>query len=188
MVIEYNYYALLHKQQAGRNDVSSAKRKEEDVATETPVDLGPLGDSFGYLLRRAQVAVFQSFFDLFAEFDIRPAQYSVLTVIERNPGLSQTRLADALGIKKTNLVAIIDLLEQRGLARRRPSENDRRSHALFLTPKGTVLIGRLHRRDAELDQDLSRLMNGNERRRFCDVLRQVASDWTRGHPLSEAGK
>lgn len=175
MVIEYNYYDLLHKQQAGRNDVSSAKRKEEDVATETPVDLGPLGDSFGYLLRRAQVAVFQRFFDLFAELDIRPAQYSVLTVIERNPGLSQTRLADALGIKKTNLVAIIDTLEQRGLARRKPTESDRRSHALFLTPRGTVLISRLHRMDAALDQGLSRSMNGNERQRFCDVLRQVAS-------------
>jgi len=176
MVIEYNYYDLLHKQQAGRNGVSSAKRKEEDVATESPVDLGPLGDSFGYLLRRAQVAVFQRFFDLFAEFDIRPAQYSVLTVIERNPGLSQTRLADALGIKKTNLVAIIDTLEERGLARRKSTENDRRSHALFLTPKGTVLIDRLHRMDAALDQGLSRLMNGNERQRFCDVLRQVASE------------
>jgi DNA-binding MarR family transcriptional regulator len=156
--------------------VPSAKRKEQDVATETPVDLGPLGDSFGYLLRRAQVAVFQRFFDLFAEFDIRPAQYSVLTVIERNPGLSQTRLADALGIKKTNLVAIIDTLEQRGLARRKSTETDRRSHALFLTPRGTVLIGRLHRMDAALDQGMSRLMNGSERQRFCDVLRQVASE------------
>jgi DNA-binding MarR family transcriptional regulator len=155
--------------------VASAKRKEEDVATETPVDLGPLGDSFGYLLRRAQVTVFQRFFDLFAEFDIRPAQYSVLTVIERNPGLSQTRLAQALGIKKTNLVAIIDTLEERGLARRKSTENDRRSHALFLTPKGTVLIGRLHRLEAALDRDMSRLMKENERQRFCGVLRQVGS-------------
>jgi DNA-binding MarR family transcriptional regulator len=155
--------------------VASAKRKEEDVATETPVDLGPLGDSFGYLLRRAQVTVFQRFFDLFAEFDIRPAQYSVLTVIERNPGLSQTRLAQALGIKKTNLVAIIDTLEERGLARRKSTDNDRRSHALFLTPKGTVLIGRLHRLEAALDRDMSRLMKENERQRFCDVLRQVGS-------------
>ncbi len=152
----------------------SAHRKE-DVATESPVDLGPLGDSFGYLLRRAQVAVFQRFFDLFAEFDIRPAQYSVLTVIERNPGLCQTRLAHALGIKKTNLVAIIDTLEERGLARRKSTKNDRRSHALFLTPKGTVLIGRLHRLEAALDRGMSRLMKENERQRFCDVLRQVGS-------------
>ncbi len=152
----------------------SANRKE-DAVTESPVDLGPLGESFGYLLRRAQVAIFQRFFELFAEFDIRPAQYSVLTVIERNPGLSQTRLADALGIKKTNLVVIIDTLEERGFARRKSTENDRRSHALFLTPKGTVLIGRLHRMEAALDRGMSRLMKETERQRFCDVLRQVGS-------------
>jgi DNA-binding MarR family transcriptional regulator len=157
----------------------SAKRKEQGVMTEAPIDLGPLGDSVGYLLRRAQVAVFQRFFELFAEFDIRPAQYSTLTVIERNPGLSQTRLADALGIKKTNLVAIIDALEERGLARRESTENDRRSHALYLTPKGTVLIGRLHQIDAALDQSISRLMKGDERQRLRDVLRQVAVQWVR---------
>ena len=157
----------------------SAKRKEQGVMTEAPIDLGPLGDSVGYLLRRAQVAVFQRFFELFAEFDIRPAQYSTLTVIERNPGLSQTRLADALGIKKTNLVAIIDALEERGLARRESTENDRRSHALYLTPKGTALIGRLHRIDAALDQSISRLMKGDERQRLRDVLRQLAVQWVR---------
>jgi len=71
----------------------SAKRKEQGAAADAAIDLGPLGDSVGYLMRRAQVAIFQRFFELFAEFDIRPAQYSILTVIERNPGLSQTRLA-----------------------------------------------------------------------------------------------
>ncbi len=153
----------------------SAKRREKDVTTEEAIDLGPLGDSFGYLLRRAQIAVFQRFFDLFAKLDIRPAQYSILTVIERNPGLSQTRLADALGIKKTNLVAIIDALEERGLARRESIANDRRSHALYLTPKGTMLVGRLHRIDAALDRSLSQTMNRKERQRLGDVLRQIAS-------------
>lgn len=153
----------------------SAKRKEKHVTPEAPVDLGRLGDSFGYLLRRAQVAVFQRFFDLFAEFDIRPAQYSILAVIESNPGLSQTRLANSLGIKKTNLVAIIDTFEERGLAQRKSLENDRRSHALYLTPKGAALIGQLHRLDAAIDQSISRMMNADERLRLCDVLRQVAA-------------
>ena len=156
-------------------EVPSAKRKEKEVTTEAAIDLGPLGESFGYLLRRAQVAVFQRFFDLFAEFDIRPAQYSTLTVIERNPGLSQTRVADALGIKKANLVAILDALEERGLARRKSIESDRRSHALNLTSKGIALVGRLHRMEADLDQSISQLMKGDERQRFCEVLRQLAS-------------
>lgn len=138
------------------------------------VDLGPLSDSVGYLLRRAQIAVFQRFFEVFAEFDIRPAQYSTLTVIERNPGLSQTRLANALGIKKTNLVAMIDALEERGLARRKAIDTDRRSHALYLTRKGTALIARLHLRDAALDRCVLGTMSKDERKRLSDVLRQLA--------------
>ena len=153
----------------------SAKLKERGAPPEAAMDLGPLGDSVGYLLRRAQVAVFQSFFERLAKVDIRPAQYSVLTVIERNPGLSQTRLADALGIKKTNLVAMIDALEERGLACRMPIENDRRSRALFLTSKGARFIGQLHRIDATLDQGISRVLGVGERRRLCDALRRLAT-------------
>ena len=44
----------------------------------------------------------------FAPFDIRPAQFSVLTVIERNPGLTQSQVAEALGIKRTNFVGMLD--------------------------------------------------------------------------------
>jgi DNA-binding MarR family transcriptional regulator len=152
-----------------------AKRTATDTTSAMAVDLGPLDDSFGYLLRRAQVAVFQSFFELFAEFDIRPAQYSVLTAIERNPGLSQNRLANALGIKKTNLVAMIDALENRGLARRKPTDGDRRSHALYLTPKGTGLIGRLHEQNAMLNRRILRTIPKDERKRLCNVLGQLAA-------------
>jgi DNA-binding MarR family transcriptional regulator len=155
--------------------VASARRKEKDTTAEAPLNLGPLGDSIGYLLRRAQVAIFQRFFELFAHFDIRPAEYSALAVIERNPGLSQTRLADALAIRKTNLVALIDVLEERGLALRKSTANDRRSHALYLTPKGAALVGRLHRLDAALNKSISRMMTGDERRRLCAVLRQLSS-------------
>lgn len=145
-----------------------------DAAPAAAIDLGRLGDSVGYLLRRAQVAVFQRFFALFAEVDIRPAQYSALTVIERNPGLSQTRLAEALGIKKTNLVALIDGLEARGLARRTAAKGDRRQHALHLTAKGTAFVRRLHRIDDEVECAISQVLDDAERRRLCDALRRVA--------------
>lgn len=156
--------------------MNSPKRKEQRAAPETvaATDFGPLEDSVGYLLRRAQIVVFQRFFELFAKEDLRPAQYSVLTVIEHNPGLSQTRLADALGIKKTNLVAMIDELEERSLARRVPTENDRRARALFLTPKGDALMSRLHRLDGMIDQRLTQALSAVERRQFCEALRRVA--------------
>src|SRR6201999_2509203 len=107
------------------------------------IDLGPLPELIGYVLRRAQLAVFQDFFAAFAPFDIRPAQFSVLTVIERNPGLTQTQVAAALGIKRTNFVGMLDELERRALAERRQTGRDKRSHALYLPAEGAGLMRKL---------------------------------------------
>lgn len=157
--------------------MGSAKRKQKQAAPETAtaIDFGPLEDSVGYLLRRAQVVVFQRFFELFSEAEVRPAQYSVLTVIEHNPGLSQTQLADALDIKKTNLVTMIDDLEKRGLARRMPTKHDRRYYALFLTPQGKAFMVRLHRLDDTLGRRLVRGLGNNDRRQLCEALRRIAT-------------
>ena len=96
-------------------------------------ELGALNDHLGYFVRRLQVWIFQDFVRTLAPFDIRPAQYSVLVVIEANPGLSQADLADTLGIERARLVRLLDELEKRGFTRRMASPSDRRSHALFLT-------------------------------------------------------
>jgi DNA-binding MarR family transcriptional regulator len=123
---------------------------------------GALDERAGYWLRRAQIAVFQDFFRVFRPFDIRPAQYSTLTIIERNPGLTQTQVADALGIKKANFVPMIKTLEARGLARRQPVEGDRRSYGLFLTADGIEMIGRMHQASAA-HEDKIRAALGDER-------------------------
>jgi DNA-binding MarR family transcriptional regulator len=108
-------------------------------------DLGMLENRMGYALRRAQLAVFQDFYKAVAAHDISAAQYSALTIVESNPGLSQTQVADTLGIKKANFVALIKALETRGLVERRTTPKDKRSFALHLTDAGTVLINTLHR-------------------------------------------
>jgi DNA-binding MarR family transcriptional regulator len=109
------------------------------------IDHGPLAERLGYILRRAQLAIFEDFIAACARYDIRPGQYSVLTVIEQNPGLSQTKVAEALGIKKTNFVAMVDAFERRGLVRRAATPGDRRSYALHLTDAGKILMRKLHR-------------------------------------------
>ena len=109
----------------------------------TTLDLGPLPELIGYVLRRAQLAVFQDFFQAFAPFRISPAQFSVLTVIERNPGLTQSQVAAALGIKRTNFVGLLDALERRTLAERRQAAQDKRSYALYLTGEGVALMRKL---------------------------------------------
>ena len=108
------------------------------------LDLGPLDSHVGYLLRRAQLAVFAEIGTGFAMHGMSPADYAVLTVIDRNPGAGQTQVADTLGIQKTNFVPLIRRMEFRGLVRRTPSARDRRSMALTLTGEGEALLAALH--------------------------------------------
>ena len=84
------------------------RRRKHAPARSPEVDIGALTCLIGYMLRRAQIAVFQDVFRAFATVGIRPAQFSVLTVIARNPGRTQSQVAAALGIKRTNFVALID--------------------------------------------------------------------------------
>jgi DNA-binding MarR family transcriptional regulator len=106
------------------------------------VELDVLTTHLGYALRRAQVWVFQDFIRTLASIDLRPAQYSVLSVIAANRGLSQADVAQVLGIERARLVRLLDRLEKRGLTQRLASPVDRRSHALQLTPAGQALLKR----------------------------------------------
>ena len=143
------------------------------------VDLGPLPELTGYVLRRAQLAVFQDFFAAFAPFDIRPAQFSVLTVIERNPGLTQSQVAEALGIKRTNFVGMLDELERRGLAERRQTARDKRSYALYLTADGAALMRRLKPVLKAHESRMVALVGEEGRDRLIALLHDIA-DGRRG--------
>ncbi len=106
------------------------------------IDMSTLAATGGYLLRRAQLAFFEDFIKSFAPLGLRPAQFSVLAIVEKNPGLKQSEIAHTLGIQRTNFVAMMDELESRGLAVREPSQSDRRSYAVALTNEGRALMRR----------------------------------------------
>src|SRR5258706_1100837 len=92
----------------------------ERIPSPEIADLGKLEDHVGYMLRRAQLAVFADFTAAQTGSVVRPGQFSVLAVIGGNAGLSQSQLCEALGIKRANLVAVIDHLETLKLVSRQP--------------------------------------------------------------------
>jgi DNA-binding MarR family transcriptional regulator len=139
------------------------------------IDFGPLAERLGYVLRRAQIGVFRDFFAAFTPFDIKPAQYSILTIIERNPGLKQTQVCDALGIKRTNFVAMIDELEARGLVRRDEAPADRRSYALVLTPEGDALMPKLHETSAAHEQRIIDFLGCGRHAEMRDTLAELVA-------------
>lgn len=140
----------------------------------TSLDMAAIGTSVGYRLRRAQIAIFQDIIKTFAAHDIRPAQYSVLVLIAANPGLNQSEVAAALGIKRANFVALIDGLEARDLARRLPTETDRRSYALHLTDAGQTLLRELNRLQRDHEERVIALIGEDRRADLLDMLERIS--------------
>ena len=60
------------------------------------IDYGPLADWLGFHLRMAQIASFQAFASEVGEVDVPPGRFALLTLIGRNPGISQTVLSRAV--------------------------------------------------------------------------------------------
>jgi DNA-binding MarR family transcriptional regulator len=135
------------------------------------LDIGVLNDHLGYFIRRLQVWVFQDFIRTLAPLEIRPAQYSVLVVIAANPGLSQSDLADRLGIERARLVRLLDRLEKRGLTRRLKSRTDRRSHALRLTRAGQRTLKRAMLLAALHEAQLVEKLGVEQRKSMIDILK-----------------
>ncbi|MFZ1886355.1 MAG: MarR family winged helix-turn-helix transcriptional regulator [Rhodoplanes sp.] len=135
-----------------------------------PLALGPLPGYTGYVLRRAQVALFENFINTFKPLGLRPAQFSVLLVVNANPGRRQSEIAAALGIRQANLVGLIDELDRRGLTKRKRLAADRRSHALTLTAKGKALLKTALAMQARFEQHLVAELGANEHARLIAAL------------------
>ncbi len=145
------------------------------VAVPATAELGLLRDDLGYLLRRAQLAVFADFGEKLAELQLRPGQFAVLIAIDHNPGVTQSDVCQLLGIQRPNFVAVIDDLEARGLARRTSSAADRRSNSLLLTAAGKRLLQRAVDLQREHESRLARRLGPGGRQTLLELLSRLAN-------------
>ena len=158
-----------------RTRVAVAHRNPATSKVTQAVDLDGLTGHLGYLIRRAQIWVFQDFIRTLASVDIRPAQYSVLTVINANPGLTQMALSKALGIERARLVHLLNALESRKFVERRLSKSDHRSHALHLTAKGRSTLVAIKALAREHEQRLAERVGRKNHRVLLRLLACFAS-------------
>src|SRR5258705_1776005 len=157
---------------------SRPARKEpaEGPTESTALQLGELSDLLGYSLKRAQLKIFEDFVRCVAPLQLTPAQFSVLLLLEKNPGRNQTEIANTLGILSPNFVAMLDGLESRDLCTRMRSTDDRRSHMLVLTDKGRAVLARAKKLVAAKHQArLNALLGAANRATLLAMLATIAT-------------
>jgi DNA-binding MarR family transcriptional regulator len=140
------------------------------------VDYGPLAEWLGFHLRMAQIASFQAFATEVGEVDLPPGRFALLTLIGRNPGISQTVLSRAAGRDKSTLTPALRDLTKRGLIVCERLARDRRSYHLSLTSAGEALLRRLTQCAARHERNLDRIVGARDRPRFLRTLRKLMAE------------
>ncbi len=149
-------------------------KRAKETRRKAAVDWGMLDQLVGFHLRRAQSVVFDNFMTLAKEERMTPGQFGVLTLIKQNPGLNQSGLAGALGIERSTMVAVINVLEERGLVLRRESAVDRRSYVLSLTKEGEALLSRAGEKVRSNEDWIADALGPGEKERLISMLKRIS--------------
>jgi DNA-binding MarR family transcriptional regulator len=159
----------------GPEAAPATPRRRKPLAAATLADAtdGPLRGLIGYALRRAQLRVFDDFFEQVAGEAITPARFSALMVVNAHPGVTQAELAHSLDIAPSGVAALLDSLEQSGLVRREALEQNRRAYALHLTAAGRQKLARLMELVSKHEARVCARLSADEKRQLLALLARV---------------
>jgi len=137
------------------------------------VDTSYLEGLIGYNARRAALAVIEVFLKRMAVYNLRPVDFSVLSLITHNPGITSRQLCATLGILPPNLVGMINALEKRELIHRQPHPRDGRAMGLHLTAGGQKLMRDAERTAAELEAEAAARLSAGETKTLIRLLKKI---------------
>jgi DNA-binding MarR family transcriptional regulator len=150
-----------------------AQNPAADPAFANGIDYGPLLDHIGYRLKRAYAYSIQTWDALFQDLGLAYGQYSVLLLISLNPGLSQLRLAEAVGLDGSTVVPITNRFVSLGWIRRLRRRDDRRTYSLRVTTAGQKVLDRARTILEAHEEDLVSPLTAQERMTLFQILSKM---------------
>src|SRR4051795_7581096 len=106
-------------------------------------------------------------------FGIRPRHVAALIELRDHGELTQQSLCGQLHLDPTNLVAILNELEQRGYATRRRDPEDRRRHLVEVSKKGLAVIDKVSKVMDGVEDDLLDGLEAPEREELEGLLTSI---------------
>ena len=137
------------------------------------VDTSYLETLIGYNARRAALAVIAQFLERMAVYDLKPVDFSVMSVVVHNPGVTSRQLCAALNILPPNLVGLVQSLESRGLLERLPHPHDGRAMGLHPTDKGLELMEKAEATASELEMNIGSKLMPNQVQNLVTLLQKI---------------
>ena len=129
-----------------------------------------LGSGFGLLIFRLARASAWRLGRSLGDSGLRWPEFAVLHHLDAQGPIAQRDLALALRIQPSNLVALLDQLEDRQLLARAPDPVDRRRHRVELTAAGRRAVKRSREATRRAEGELLGPLSPEERREFLTLL------------------
>jgi DNA-binding MarR family transcriptional regulator len=155
------------EQTAGRKKAPARHSRRAEAVDR--LGLGGLDGHLGYFVRRLQLWIFKDFVRTLASLKVKPAQYSVLLLIEANPRASQSAVARQLHIEPARLARMLHGLQERGWVARLAS--DGRTNALQLTPAGRRALSRVKKAALKHEAQVAARLGQKRRRGLLGLLK-----------------
>ena len=150
----------------------ATRKLSPDTAIEQ-VDTSYLESLVGYNARRATLVIVDAFLRNMAVYGLRPVDFSVLSLIAHNPGITSRQLCTTLNIQPPNLVGMISQLQRRELITRRPHPHDGRAMGLHLTAAGKKMVKQAEVTASELEETATARLSVAERKMLMQLLKKI---------------
>lgn len=132
-----------------------------------------LAGRLGYLLKHAQERL-RALNDIaLAHHGIDGRELAVLIVLSTGEPASQQEAAARLGVDRTTMVTLLDILEHKGLVARTPDVTDRRRNVVDLTPTGRTTLNHGLAATDEVEREFLAPLNRRSADQFRSALRTL---------------
>jgi DNA-binding MarR family transcriptional regulator len=137
------------------------------------VDSSVVSALVSFNLRRAMVRFLDLFTQRMRELELNPIEFSLLSLIGHNPGVTPSHLRVELDLLAPNLAKLLAGLDQRKLLVRTVPARDRRAACLSLSPAGLALLARAQQEVLALEAHATATMTAKQRETLISMLRKI---------------
>jgi hypothetical protein len=144
-----------------------------EIKTEGSIDSRFLESLIGYNARRSALKIIDRFHSDMKAFGLSTVEFSILSLIFHNPGITSKQLCNQLLIFPPNMVVMQKSFLNKGLIVRTPHPTDGRAFGLELTPSGVTLIKKAQAKATASDALATASISTQERKTLVRLLKKI---------------